>query len=283
MRRGPQRRDLGLSVRMGLDLAVYALLYAAFGYLLYRFVGLYGLFVAAVPLFLLSSSEQLVLRAARARSAGQGEELQPLVERLCGLADLPVARVAVIDSDAPNAFVVGLTPARATVVVTRGLLERLEPGELQAVLAHEVSHVANRDALVMTATSSFSVIGAWLRQPGNFPEWIFWPLYAPFYLAGLLVTRALSRYREFIADRGSALLTGAPEQLMSALQKLSSELGRIPSRDLRRAGANALFILPLPSRVRELPLLADHPPLEKRLARLASMAREMGKPVPPWA
>jgi heat shock protein HtpX len=279
MRRRPQRRDLGLSIRMALDLAAYVLLYAAFGYLLYRLVGLYGVFLAVVPLFLLSSSEQLVLSATRAGSESQaGERLRPLLERLCGLADLPPPQVAVIDSNAPNAFVVGLVPSRATVVVTRGLLERLEPEELEAVLAHELSHVANRDALVMTATSSFSVIGAWLRQPGNFPEWIFWPLYAPFYVAGLLVTRALSRYREFVADRGSALLTGAPEQLMSALQKISEELGRIPKVDLRRAGANALFIVPLPSRLRRLSWLSDHPPLEKRLARLGEIAREMGKP-----
>ena len=270
---------------MALDLTAYVALYAGFGYLLYRFVGLYGIFIAVVPLVLLSSSEQLVLRATRACEGDRKTSgaLQATVERLCGLADLPVAKVAVADSDAPNAFVVGLTPARATVVVTRGLLERLEPGELEAVLGHEISHVANRDALVMTATSSFSVIGAWLRQPANFPEWIFWPLFAPFYVAGLSVTRALSRYREFIADRGSALLTGAPEQLMSALQKISRELALIPSTDLRDTGANALFIVPLPSRLRQLPGLADHPPLERRLARLANIAREMGKPVPPWA
>jgi heat shock protein HtpX len=219
-----------------------------------------------------------------------------MVERLCAMADLPKPRVAVIDTDVPNAFATGRSPKHAAVAVTTGLWRRLEPREVEGVLAHELSHVANRDVLVMTLASFFAMLAGLLTRFGLYggmfggggrdrnggtPVWlIVFAVSLLTYILSFVLIRTISRYREYAADRGSALLTGAPEYLMSALQKIASDMTRIPQRDLREVETmNAFFIIPTNVRSSVGELFATHPPLEKRLAALARIAREMGKAV----
>jgi heat shock protein HtpX len=211
---------------------------------------------------------------------GTGRELEAVVHRLSSLADIPAPRLAVADTAAANAFAVGLSQGGAVVVVTTGLRERLTAKELEAVLSHEIAHIVNRDAAVMTAVAAPRMLGQVLVGD-TVASWlglvwlVIWPLGIPVYAVGALLTLTVSRYREFAADRGSAILTGAPEQLMSALQKLSSHAAEIPHEDLR--AANAFCIVPTEASF--LALFSDHPPLEKRLTALAEIARAMGRPV----
>jgi heat shock protein HtpX len=221
-----------------------------------------------------------------------------MIERLCAIADLRKPRVAVIESDVPNAFATGRNQKHAAVAVTTGLWNRLEPKEVEGVLAHELSHIANRDVLVMTVASFFAMIAAVLTRVGLYsgmfggmggnrdnnnqiPVWLVVLVVSvvTYFLSQILIL-AISRYREFAADRGSALITGAPENLMSALQKIASGITQIPQQDLRQVeGMNAFFIIPTNWRKRGGELFMTHPPLEKRLAALAEISREMGRPV----
>ena len=244
------------------------------------------------------TSDKLALRAAGAKIVERDEapDLHDMVERLCAMADLPKPRIAVIDTDVPNAFATGRSPKRAAVAVTRGLWQRLEPQEVEGVLAHELSHIANRDVVTMTIASFFSMVAAmmirWGLYAGMFsgnnrdnnavPVWlIMFVVSIVTYVISYVLIMALSRYREFAADRGAALITGAPEHLMSALQKIASRITQIPQRDLREvAGMNAFFIVPTSLKQSFGSLFMTHPPLEKRLAALAEIAREMGRPVP---
>jgi heat shock protein HtpX len=199
----------------------------------------------------------------------------------------------------PNAFATGRSPKHAAVCVTTGLWHRLEPKEIEGVLAHELSHIANRDVLTMTIASFFAMLAAfitritlWSGMFGGFgggnrdnnngpPVWLI-VLFVSMavYAISFVLIRTLSRYREYAADRGSALITGAPENLMSALQKISSQMTLIPQQDLRQVeGMNAFFIIPAKARGMAAELFMDHPPIEKRLAALAEIAREMGRPV----
>jgi heat shock protein HtpX len=219
-----------------------------------------------------------------------------MIERLCAMADLPKPRVAVIDTDIPNAFATGRSPKHAAVAVTTGLWRRLERHEVEGVLAHELSHIANRDVLIMTLASFFAMLAGLLTRfglyggmfgggrrddSGGVPIWLIVFLVSLLtYFISYLLIRAISRYREYAADRGSALITGAPENLMSALQKIASGIMQIPQQDLRQVETmNAFFIVPTSVKSTAAELFATHPPLEKRLARLAEIAREMGKPV----
>jgi len=185
------------------------------------------------------------------------------------------------------------------VCVTTGLWNRLEPKEIEGVLAHELSHIANRDVLVMTIASFFAMLAALLTRFGLYagmwggyggnnrdnnngpPVWlIVFAVSIVVYLISFILIRTISRYREYAADRGSAVITGAPEYLMSALQKISSQMTLIPNQDLRQVeGMNAFFIIPAKVRSATAELFMDHPPLEKRLAALAEIARQMGRPV----
>ena len=244
----------------------------------------FGFEAIVVVLFVLqyTSLDRMALRVSRARIVGPEEapKLHAVLEKLAGLADVPKPRAAVVDSDLPNAFAAGRNPERSTVAVTRGLVERLEPEEIEAVLAHEVSHVVNRDGAVMTFASFPAVTLRNAIRSASWKVWIFgFPLMVlacAFYAVGLGIMLTISRCREYTADRGSVLLTGSPEQLMSALQKIAAAVPEIPSTDLRAVSqVSALFILP--TNLRAL----SHPPLERRLARLAEMSRELGTPVPP--
>ncbi|MGH3035270.1 MAG: M48 family metalloprotease, partial [Gaiellaceae bacterium] len=187
----------------------------------------------------------------------------------------------------------GRSPKHSAVAVTEGLWRRLEPREIEGVLAHELSHIGNRDVAVMTIASFFSMIAAFLTQWGFFlgggdrnregglPIALIVVLVSVItYFVSTILILMISRYREFAADRGAALITGAPEQLMSALQKIASEITRIPQRDLRQVeGMNAFLNIPTNVKKSVSGLFLTHPPLEKRLARLAEIAQEMGRPV----
>src|SRR5512133_1241954 len=306
MKRKAYGRDAGLTARMFLTTFTLGLLYVAFAAVLIYFlnVGLVPMLVIVIGLavFQYYTSDKLALAASGAKvvERDQAPELHAMIERLCAMADLPKPRVAVIDTDVPNAFATGRSPTHAAVAVTRGLWERLEPQEVEGVLAHELSHVANRDVLVMTVASFFAMLAGMLTRFGLYagmfggfggrnsnnnnnsvPIWLIVLLVSvvTYFLSQILIL-AISRYREFAADRGSALITGAPEHLMSALQKISSDMFRIPQRDLREVeGMNAFFIIPASVKGSIGSLFMTHPPLEKRLAALAEIAREMGRPV----
>ena len=302
MKRRSYGRDAGLSLRMLLTGSLLGLLYVVFAVVLFEVlnVGLVPMLVIVVALafFQYYTSDKLALAASGAKivERDQAPELHAMIERLCSMADLPKPRVAIIDTDVPNAFATGRSPKHAAVAVTRGLWQRLEPQEVEGVLAHELSHVANRDVLIMTVASFFAMLAGLLtrfglysgmfgggrsRDNNSVPVWLIVLLVSviTYFLSQLLIL-AISRYREFAADRGSALITGAPEHLMSALQKIASDMFRIPQRDLREVeGMNAFFIIPTSVRGSVSQLFMTHPPLEKRLAALAEIAREMGRPV----
>jgi heat shock protein HtpX len=302
MKRKSLGRDAGLTLRMVLTSGMLGLLYVIFAVVLFNVlnVGLVPMLVIVVGLafFQYYTSDKLALAAAGAKIVSREEApaLHDMVERLCAMADLPKPRVAIMDTPVPNAFATGRSPKHAAVCVTTGLWDRLEPKEVEAVLAHELSHVANRDVLVMTVASFFATLAALLtrfgiyggmfsggdrNRDGGAPVWlIVLAVSVLTYLLSYVLIRTISRYREYAADRGAALLTGAPEYLMSALQKIASQMTLIPNRDLREVeGMNAFFIVPAKVKGAAGELFASHPPLEKRLAALAQIAREMGRPV----
>ena len=302
MKRKAFGRDAGLTVRMLLTSGLLGLLYVLFAVVLFQFtgVGWVGmlLIIAALAFFQYFTSDKLALAAAGAKvvERDQAPELHDMVERLFALADLPKPKIAIVDTDVPNAFATGRSPKHAAVAVTTGLWSRLEPREVEAVLAHELSHVANRDVLVMTVASFFAMCAALLprislysgmlggrdRDSNGPPIWLIVLVVSIVtYALSYVLIRTISRYREYAADRGSALITGAPENLMSALQRISSNIMQIPERDLREvAGMNAFFIVPTSIKRRTAELFMDHPPLEKRLAALEKIAREMGRVQP---
>jgi heat shock protein HtpX len=302
MKRKSYGRDAGLTLRMVLTSGLLGLLYVLFAVVLFSVlnVGLVPmlLIVIGLAVFQYYTSDKLALAAAGAKVVSREEApaLHDMVERLCAMADLPKPRVAIMDTAVPNAFATGRSPKHAAVCVTTGLWERLEPKEVEAVLAHELSHVANRDVLIMTVASFFAMLAALLTRFGIYggmfgggdrnrdsgvPVWlIVLAVSILTYLLSYVLIRTISRYREYAADRGAAVLTGAPEYLMSALQKIASQMTLIPNRDLRAVeGMNAFFIVPAKVKGAAAELFASHPPLEKRLAALAQIAREMGRPV----
>src|SRR5262249_34271134 len=304
MKRKSFGRDAGLSLRMIFTGGLLGLLYVVFAVILFQVLNVGVIpavvIVIALAFFQYYTSDKLALAASGAKIVERDEapERHAMVERLCAMADLPKPRIAVVDTDVPNAFATGRSPKHAAVAVTTGLWRRLEPNEIEAVLAHELSHVANRDVLIMTVASFFAVLAGLLTRFGLYagmfggggrsnnnnnsvPVWlIVLAVSVVTYVLSWILIRTISRYREFAADRGSALITGAPENLMSALQKISSEMFRIPQRDLREVQAmNAFFIIPASVKQATAELFMDHPPLEKRLAALERIAREMGRPV----
>ena len=304
MKRKAYGRDAGLSLRMLLTSSLLGLLYVAFALVLFYIFNaglvLMLVIVIGIAVFQYFTSDKLALAASGAKvvSPEEAPKLHAMVERLAAMADLQKPRVAIVDTDVPNAFATGRNQKHAVVAVTRGLWERLDEREIEAVLAHELTHIANRDVLVMTVASFFALLAAMLTRFGFYagmfggfggnrdnnnsvPIWLIVTLVSvvTYFLSWILI-RTISRYREYAADRGSALITGAPEYLMSALQKISSQMTLIPQRDLREVeGMNAFFIIPTRVKKATSELFMDHPPLEKRLAALERIAREMGRPV----
>jgi heat shock protein HtpX len=302
MRRKAYGRDAGLSFRMFTTMFLLGVLYVAFFVTLISLFQV-GLWFALVIMGVLAfvqyfTSDKLALAASRAKvvTPEQAPELHAMVDRLCAMADLPKPRVAVIPSDVPNAFATGRNPKHAAVAVTEGLWNRLEPREVEGVLAHELSHVGNRDVAIMTIAGFFSMVASYVaqmamwsgmfsggdRRDGGTPVYLIVMVVGILtYVISYVLILALSRYREFAADRGAALITGAPENLMSALQKIASNMTRIPQRDLREMqGMNAFYIVPTNWKQSAGQLFLTHPPLEKRLERLAAIAAEMGRPQP---
>jgi heat shock protein HtpX len=256
--------------------------------------------VVGLALFQYFTSDKLALAASGAKivSPEEAPQLHAMVERLAAMAELQKPRVAIVDTPMPNAFATGRNQKRAVVAVTTGLWDRLDEREIEGVLAHELTHIANRDVLVMTIASFFATLAALLTRWGLYagmfggfgggrdnnnnsvPVWLI-VIAVSFvtYILSWVLIRTISRYREYAADRGSALITGAPEYLMSALQKISSQMTLIPQQDLREVeGMSAFFIIPPRVKGSISELFMDHPPLEKRLAALEQIAREMGRP-----
>jgi heat shock protein HtpX len=251
-----------------------------------------GIIVAvAVVLLLLQlfTSDKIAMATMGVKEVSPAEEpeLHGIVERLCVQANLPKPRVCVMETPMPNAFAMGRSRKSTTVCATRGILEMLSPAELEGVMAHELTHVINRDVVVMTLASFFASLAALILQFSFFfggggdreeEEDLFLVVIASVivYAISFLLLRALSRYREFAADRGGAVLTGRPSALASALLKISGTIEREPSQDLRSAEAHsAFFIIPARAKKSLLNIFADHPPLEKRLAALQRLEAQL--------
>ncbi len=289
--------DRGLTARMGLTVFFLGLLYVVLITLVTSYTSLaLGLVIAGGALFAQwFFSDRIALYAMHGRvvTPEEAPELHGIVDRLCALADMPKPNVAIADSDVPNAFATGRTPQRAVVCATTGLMRRLDERELEGVLAHELSHVAHRDVTVMTVASVVGVLAGFLtrivmysgmgrRNSNGGPPVVLVVMLVSIvvYALAFLLTRALSRYRELAADRAGAFLTAQPSALASALTKISGEMGRIPSRDLREAEPyNAFFFAPAAAPGFSLSsLFSTHPPLDKRLDQLAKISATLSRP-----
>jgi heat shock protein HtpX len=282
-------RDTGLQVRMVVTLFLLGALYVALVVALLG-SGVNGVTVAIIAGGLaalnLFASDKLALAAMGARvvTPEQAPQLHAMVERLCVQADLPKPKVAVAQTAMPNAFALGRSPKSATVCATTGIMELLSPAELEGVMAHELTHVQNRDVLVMTLAGFFATIAAYIVQFGFFfggssddddnPSFmVLFLVSLAVYVVSFFLMQALSRYREFAADRGAALITGRPSALASALVKISSGMQRIPQQDLRTSGElQAFFISPI-GRIGGL--FSTHPPMEKRIAALQRLEAQL--------
>jgi heat shock protein HtpX len=249
-----------------------------------------ALVAGGLALFQLFGSDRLALSAMGARivSPQEAPELHAMIERLCVQADLPKPRIAVVNTRMPNAFAIGRSPKHATVAATTGLMELLSPAELEGVMAHELTHVANRDVMVMTLASFFATIAAYIVQFGFFfggsssdddenPSFLVLFLVSLIvYALSFVLMMALSRYREFAADRGAALITSRPSALASALQKIASGMGRIPQQDLRASSELSAFYIFPPSAGRSIAgLFSTHPPMEQRIERLQRLEGQL--------
>jgi heat shock protein HtpX len=287
-------KDTGLQIRMTVTLFLLGLVYVVLVVTMLA-VGVNGLLVvliagglAAANLF---ASDKLALSAMGARvvTPQEAPQLHAMIDRLCVQADLPKPKVAVANTAMPNAFALGRSPKSATVCATTGIMELLSPAELEGVMAHELTHVANRDVMVMTLASFFATIAAYIVQFGfifgggassdddDSPSFMVLLLVSVVvYVVSFVLMQALSRYREFAADRGAALITGRPSALASALVKISSGMSRIPQKDLRATSElNAFFIFPAGVGKGIGALFATHPPMEKRIAALGRLEAQL--------
>ena len=285
---------------MMLTLFLLGLVYAVLiGVLVAAGTGAVTIAVIAAALFAvqLFSSDKIALFSMGARvvnpgDSPQAQRLHAIIERLCIQANLPKPRVAIAQTPMPNAFAVGRSPKTATVCATTGILDLLPDSELEAVLGHELTHVQNRDVMVMTIASFFASIAAFITQFGFFfggafggsddndngPGFIVVLLVSALvYVISWLLLQALSRYREFAADRGSAILTGRPSALISALMRIDGAMNRIPQRDLRAASGElaAFYIFPPKAKQSVANLFSTHPPLEARIAALERLEAQL--------
>ncbi len=291
-------RDAGLQARMLLTLFLLGLVYAVLvGVLFAAGAGAVMIALVAGALFVIQffTSDKIALLSMGAHEVTPQEfpQLHAAIERLCIQADLPKPRVAVAQTPMPNAFAIGRSPKNATVCATTGLLELLSPGELEGVLAHELSHVQNRDVAVMTIAGFFAAIAAFIVQMGFWfggafsrnrdsgPAFIVVVLVsAAVYAISWMLLQALSRYREFAADRGSAIITGRPSALISALMKISGTMQQIPRKDLRAASGElaAFYIFPPKAKSAIAGLFSTHPSLEARIAALQRLESQLQRP-----
>ena len=255
-------------------------------------IALFAVVLLSVQFF---TSDKLALRAMGAKEVSPAEapELHAMIDRLCIQADIPKPKIAVANTQMPNAFAMGRSQKHATICATTGILNLLSPAELEGVMAHEITHIVNRDVAIMTMASFFASIASMIVQFGFFfgggfgwgsssddddnPSFMFVILVSVVvYIVSFLLMQALSRYREFAADRGAAVITGRPSALSSALLKISGSMERTPSQDLRAAGElNAFFIVPAAVKNSIYGLFATHPPMEKRIAALSRLEAQL--------
>jgi heat shock protein HtpX len=284
-------RDPGLQARMLITLFLLGLVYVVLvAVALTAHAGVAIFLVAALFAAQVFASDKLALAAVGARQVSPQEapELHAMIERLCIQADLPKPKVAVMHSSMPNAFAMGRSQKSATVCATTGIMELLSPAELEGVLAHELTHIINRDVMIMTLASFFATIASMIVQFGFFfgggsdddddgPGVLVVILVAmAVYVISFFLMQALSRYREFAADRGAAVITGRPSALASALMKISGTMERIPQTDLRaHPELNAFYIFPAGAKRSLFALFATHPPMEKRIAALAKLEAQL--------
>ncbi|MBF6277514.1 zinc metalloprotease HtpX [Nocardia sp. 852002-20019_SCH5090214] len=297
------RPDHRLTARMGLTMFLLGLIYVAFIAALVVLIKSVVVVVVIVGGLLFAQfwfSDRIALYAMRARvvTAEEAPQLHGIIDRLCATANMPKPQVAIADLDMPNAFATGRSPRRAVIAVTTGLLQRLDADELDGVLSHELSHIAHRDVVVMTTASFMGVLAGLIarftlysamfggggrdRRDGDnlfLVVLAVMAVSAAVYAISFLLIRALSRYRELAADRAGAILTGRPSELASALTKISGDIGRIPSRDLRTEQPfNAFFFAPaLGAGATWSTLLSTHPSLQQRLDQLGALATELGQ------
>jgi heat shock protein HtpX len=286
-------RDPGLQFRMILTLFLLGALYVVFAGVLIG-AGASGpiilLVCGGLALLQLTTSDKLALHAMGARevTAQEAPELHAMIERLCIQADLPKPKIAVAQTNMPNAFALGRSQKSATVCATTGIMNLLSPAELEGVMAHELTHVKNRDVAIMTIASFFASVAAMILQfgflfggggssddddgPGVFAIIL---ISLVVYVVSFFLMMALSRYREFVADRGAALITGRPSALASALRKISSGIDKLPQQDLRAANELSAFFIAAPSKKSIMGLFATHPPMEQRIERLMQYEREL--------
>ncbi|MCW2986438.1 MAG: htpX [Conexibacter sp.] len=291
-------RDTGLQVRMLTTLLLLGLVYVVFAAVLFASVG--GA-VAAIGCGLLLAfqffaSDKLALRSMGAHEVSPQEapEFHAMIERLCVQADIPKPKVAVVDSPVPNAFAMGRSPKAATVCATTGIMDMLSPAELEGVMAHEITHIVNRDVMIMTLCGFFASIASMIVQFGFFfgggyggggysdddddgPSFMAIILISAIvWVVSFFLMRMLSRYREFAADRGAAVITGRPSALSSALLKISSVNERIPQGDLRaHAEMNAFYIVPVKVKESIYNIFSTHPPMEQRIEALSRLEAQL--------
>jgi heat shock protein HtpX len=290
-------RDTGLQIRMLVTFLLLGLVYVVFAGVLFASVGGAVALVGCALLlgFQFFASDRLALRSMGAREVSPQEapELHAMIERLCVQADIPKPKVAVVNSPIPNAFALGRTPKSASVCATTGIMDLLSPSELEGVMAHEITHIVNRDVMIMTLCGFFASIASTIVQFGFLFGGGYGGGYSdddddgPSFMAVILVSavvwvvsfflmQALSRYREFAADRGAAVITGRPSALASALLKISGVNDRIPTGDLRaHSEMNAFYIVPVKVKDSIYNLFSTHPPMDQRIAALGRLESQL--------
>jgi heat shock protein HtpX len=297
-----QKRDTGLTARMIISFAILTLIYIIFLSVL-AYVGVSAIAIAVIAGIMILAqwyfSDKIVLWSTGAKivSREQFPELHDLVERIVARNNLSKPRIAVINTRTPNSFATGKTPKSSIVAVTTGLMDELDAEELEGVIAHELAHIKNRDVLVLTLASIFSVMAWYLMRFGMYGAMfgggggggygrrgneggaamlLILLIAVITWIASFLIIRAISRYREYVADRDGALITGKPSKLASALLKISGTMKRIPTRDLREIeGMNAFFIIPAVSGSSFTNLFSTHPPVAQRVKKLMEMEAAM--------
>jgi heat shock protein HtpX len=296
-----QRRDAGLTARMIVSFAVLTMLYIIFLSVL-AYVGVSAIAIAVIAGIMILAqwyfSDRIVLWSTGAKivSREQFPELHDLVERIVARNNLSKPRIAVVNTRMPNAFATGKTPKSSIVAVTTGLMDQLDSEELEGVIAHELAHIKNRDVLILTLASIFSMIAWYLMRFGMYGAMfggggsggygrrgnegaamlLILLIAIITWIASFLIIRAISRYREYVADRDGALITGKPSKLASALLKISGTMKRIPTRDLREVeGMNAFFIIPALSGDTLTNLFSTHPSVDQRVKKLMEMEAAM--------